>query len=189
MLLHWLLTFWGNLAGALIVVTFIFGTGGIFAKDPYKSHVAEFATGKQVTPAFHQVFVRGVGCNWLVALGLYLSLFSRDVIGKAVGMWWPVFAFVLCGMDHVVANMFFIPMALWIGETPGLTMGLYVWKGIVPALLGNVVGGSVFVAGYYWFVYLRNAEDEVVVDGEGFGRKDVEQGQSSDDNEGVTRSR
>jgi len=189
MLLHWLLTFWGNLAGALIVVTFIFGAGGVFAKDPYKSHVAEFATGKQVTPEFHQVFIRGVGCNWLVALGLYLSLFSRDVVGKVMGIWWPVFAFVLCGMDHVVANMFFIPMALWIGETPGLTMGSYVWKGIVPALLGNIVGGSVFVAGYYWFVYLRNVEDEVVVDGVRFGRKDIEQGQSSGDNEGVTNSR
>ncbi|KAH7030731.1 putative formate/nitrite transporter [Microdochium trichocladiopsis] len=171
MLLHWVLTFWGNLAGALIVVILIFGAGGVFAKDPYRSHVAEFATGKQVTPEFHQVFLRGVGCNWLVALGLYLSLFSRDVVGKVVGLWWPVFAFVLCGMDHVVANMFFMPMALWIGETPGLTLGLYIWKGIVPALIGNIVGGSVFVAGYYWFVYLRNGQDDgsgVLVDGVGY---------------------
>ncbi|RHZ56265.1 formate/nitrite transporter family protein [Aspergillus thermomutatus] len=141
MLLHWFVTFWGNLAGSLFVVAIIFGYGNVFAADPYKSEVIAFATKKQVTPDFYHIFLRGIGCNWL----------------SLVGIWFPIFGFVSLGFDHVVANMTFIPMAIWLGA-PEITVGLYIWKGIIPTLLGNIVGGGLFAGTYYWYMYLLSGE-------------------------------
>ncbi|KAJ5634269.1 hypothetical protein N7528_002111 [Penicillium herquei] len=70
-----------------------------------------------------------------------------------MGIWWPIFAFVSLGFDHVVANMTFIPLGIWV-DTPGITVGLYIWKGIIPTLLGNILGGSLFCGTYYWYMYL-----------------------------------
>lgn len=63
--------------------------------------------------------------------------------------------------DTVVANMFFIPIGIWL-ETPGLTVGLYIWKGIIPALIGNIIGGGLFVGVYFWYQYLQGQEGPVV---------------------------
>ena len=166
MLVHWFVTFWGNLAGSLFVVAIIFGCtfllsltigcvwrltekkktkkdGDVFSTDPYKSEVISFANKKQVTPNFRVVFLRGIGCNWLVCIGCFLGLQGRDLASKLTGIWWPIFGFVSLGFDHVVANMTFIPMAIWVGA-PEISIGLYIWKGIIPALIGNIVGGAVF---------------------------------------------
>lgn len=72
---------------------------------------------------------------------------------KIIGIWLPIYAFVSLGFDHVVANMTFIPLAIWL-NSPGISVGLYIWKGIIPTLLGNIVGGGLFVGTYYWYMYL-----------------------------------
>lgn len=136
---------------------------GVFGTDPYKAEAIAFATKKQITPEWHQIFLRGIGCNWLVCLACYLGMQGRDLASKVMGIWWPIFAFVSLGLDHVVANMFFIPLGIWV-KTPGLTVGLYIWKGIIPAGLGNIVGGALFCGAYYWWMYLF-MEEPVVVDG------------------------
>lgn len=59
--------------------------------------------------------------------------------------------------------MFFIPIGIWV-ETPGVTVGLYIWKGIIPALIGNIVGGGLFVGAYFWYQYLQG-QDGSVIDG------------------------
>jgi formate/nitrite transporter len=181
MLLHWFVTFWGNLAGSLFVVAIIFGCtyrsytrpcpssphtttpitttnhtpflldGEVFSADPFRSAVISFATKKQVTPDFHHIFLRGIGCNWLVCLACFLALQGRDMASKIIGIWLPIYAFVSLGFDHVVANMTFIPMAIWL-EAPGISVGLYVWKGVIPTLLGNIVGGGLFV-GEFALIY------------------------------------
>ncbi|ORY67424.1 Formate/nitrite transporter [Pseudomassariella vexata] len=163
MLLHWFLCFWGNLAGCLFVVLILFGYGGTFDEDPFKSKVIALATQKQITPTWVQIFLRGIGCNWLVALACFLGLQGRDLTSKIAGLWLPIFAFVSVGFDHVVANMTFMPLGLWIG-TPGLTIGLYIWKGIIPSLLGNIIGATIFGGGYYYYMHILGAED-IYVDG------------------------
>ncbi|RLL95916.1 hypothetical protein CFD26_104470 [Aspergillus turcosus] len=157
MLLHWFVTFWGNLAGSLFVVAIIFGYGNVFAADPYKSEVIAFATKKQLTPEFHHIFLRGIGCNWLVCVAVFVGTQGRDLASKLVGIWFPIFAFVSLGFDHVVANMTFIPMGIWLGA-PNITVGLYIWKGIIPTLLGNIIGGGLFAGTYYWYMYLLSGE-------------------------------
>jgi hypothetical protein len=80
-------------------------------------------------------------------------------------IWWPVFAFVLLGLDHVVANMFYIPLAIFEGH-PDIHVGYYIWKSMIPAALGNIVGGSVFVAVVYWYLFLVGDTSEIVIDGD-----------------------
>ena len=84
---------------------------------------------------------------------------------RILGIWLPVFAFVSLGMDHVVANMFYLPLAIWLGAK-GMTIKLYIWKGIIPAGLGNVVGGALFVGVYYWYLHLQGEQGtRIDVDG------------------------
>ncbi|KAI9752922.1 MAG: hypothetical protein M4579_005408 [Chaenotheca gracillima] len=163
MLRHWAITFFGNLAGSLFVACIVAGYGGIFSAEPYKSEALSYATKKQVTPMWHQIFIRGIGANWLVCLACFLGMSGRELSSKIVGIWWPITAFVSLGLDHVVANMFFIPIAIFVGS-PDITVGLYIWKGIIPAGLGNIVGGALFVGAYYWYMYLLES-DPISVDG------------------------
>ncbi|KAK1826389.1 formate transporter [Podospora conica] len=163
MLLHWFICFWGNLAGALFVMAIIIGYGGVFDSSSYKARAIEFVTSKQVKPAFHQIFIRAIGCNWLVCLACYLGMQGKDVNSKIVAMWWPIFTFVSLGLDHVVANMFYVPLGLWLG-TPDLTVALYIWKGIVPASLGNIIGGALFCGVYYYWMFIFR-EPEIKIDG------------------------
>ncbi|GFF84154.1 hypothetical protein IFM47457_06380 [Aspergillus lentulus] len=126
MLLHWSVTFWGNLAGSLFVVAIIFGYDNAFAADTYKSEVIASVTEKQVTPDFHHIFLRGIGCNWLVLLACFLAMQGRDLADLAG-----------CAGDHGRA--------------------IYL-EGIIPALLGNIVGAGLFAGTYYWYMYLLNGE-------------------------------
>ncbi|KAL2258331.1 hypothetical protein VTK26DRAFT_8387 [Humicola hyalothermophila] len=163
MLLYWILCFLGNLAGALFIMAIIFGYGGVFDESPYREVVISHAQKKQVDVQFHQIFLRAIGGNWLVCLAAFLGVQAKDLTSKVVGMWWPIFAFVVLGLEHVVPNMFFIPMGLFLG-TPGLTVQLYIWKGIIPATLGNVLGGAVFCGAFYYWLYVLN-EPDICVDG------------------------
>ena len=70
--------------------------------------------------------------------------------------------FVALGLDHVIANMFFIPIGIWSGA-PGITVGLYIWKSLIPAAIGNTIGGGIFVAAVYWYLYLTG-EGSVDID-------------------------
>ncbi|CBY00693.1 hypothetical protein IAQ61_011601 [Plenodomus lingam] len=163
MLRHWFVTFWGNLAGCLFVCCVIVGYGGLFEGELYHEESLLFAYKKQIAPEWHQIFLKGIGANWLVCIACYLGCSGRDVVSMVVGIWWPTFAFVSLSFDHVVANMFLIPNAIFQGS-PDITVGLYIWKGIIPALLGNIVGGGVFVGCLYYYLHLQGRED-VAIDG------------------------
>lgn len=99
------------------------------------------------------IFLRAIGCNWLVCLGVWMALAAEDVAGKVLAIFFPITAFVALGFDHVVANMFFLPAAHWAG-VPGIGWG-HIVNNWVFAGFGNVVGGGFFVGVLYWFLYLR----------------------------------
>ena len=65
---------------------------------------------KAQSPHWYQVFLRAIGANWLVCFAVWLSISARDTVSKIVAIWWPTATFVALGLDHVVANMFFVPM-------------------------------------------------------------------------------
>ena len=101
-----------------------------------------------------QCFLRGIGCNWLVCLAVYLANAAEDVVGKFFGIWFPIMAFVCIGFEHSVANMFFIPLSIFLGAE--VTWAQFFINNLIPVTLGNIVGAAVFVACAYWFVYLRD---------------------------------
>ena len=166
MLVHWVLTFSGNLAGSIFIVAVITGYGGVFDSADYKNQAITFAITKLVTPSWQMKLVRGIAGNWLACLAWFLGITGREGFSKVIGIWWPTFAFMSLGFDHVVAQMFFVPIGIWHGA-PEITVGLYIWKGIIPVLIGNFIGGALFVGTYFWYLHLHG-QPVIMVDGKLF---------------------
>ncbi|KAK6396557.1 hypothetical protein LTR65_008455 [Meristemomyces frigidus] len=160
MLLHLTISFLGNLAGSLLVVGLITGHGGVFDMPAYKAEAVKFATVKVVDPEWHMISLRGIGANWLVCLSCFLGMMAREGISKICAIWWPTFAFECLGFDHAVANMFFVPMGIYCGAD--ISVRYYIWKSMIPTVLGNMVGGGLLVAGVYWYL-VRNFGPVMVV--------------------------
>lgn len=134
----------------------ICGYGGVFEESDAYTHAAiTLALQKAYLPQWHQIFLRAIGANWLVCFAVFASISSRDIGGKIIAIWWPTATFVALALDHVVANMFFIPMGIWCGAP--MTVGYYIWKSMIPTCLGNMVGGGLFVGAAYWYLYLTGA--------------------------------
>jgi formate/nitrite transporter FocA (FNT family) len=104
LLIHWFVTFFGNLAGSLFVMAIIVGYGGVFDMEVYRLEIIKFTTTKAVIPEWHMILLRGIGANWLVCLACFLGLMAREYFSKVVAIWWPTFAFVCLGFDHVVVS-------------------------------------------------------------------------------------
>src|SRR5215217_1802594 len=155
----------GNLVGALFVAFFLaVQTKVIGDADSEGSalltyeRLVSIAEGKTGHTAW-ETFLRGVGCNWLVCLAVWMSLAAKTVSGKILAIFFPVMAFVAMGFDHVVANMFFIPAAIWAG-VPDIGWGdaLVNW---LLAGAGNLVGAVIFVATSYWYLFLKDQPENV----------------------------
>lgn len=154
--------FIGNLLGSLFVAYFMAiktGVIGSHGADPATAagltynRLAGIAKAKALTESDYQIFLRAVGCNWLVCLAVWLAIAAEDIAGKILAIFFPIMAFVAMGFDHVVANMFFLPAAIF-AHMPGLGWG-DVLDNWLFAVLGNLVGAVVFVAIAYWYLYLR----------------------------------
>jgi formate/nitrite transporter FocA (FNT family) len=100
-----------------------------------------------------EAFVRGVLCNALVCLAVWLCFAARDVASKVLSIVFPIAGFVALGFEHSIANMYLLPIAMLAGA-PGVDLAGSLHN-VVFVTLGNVVGGSLFVAIVYWAVYLR----------------------------------
>ncbi|KAF4627727.1 hypothetical protein G7Y89_g10427 [Cudoniella acicularis] len=100
----WFVSFFGNLAGALFFMAVLTGYGGTFETGAYLDEALAFAKAKAVTPKWHQIFLKGILCNWLVCMAVFLAISSREVISKIISIWFPVMCFVGLGTDHVIAN-------------------------------------------------------------------------------------
>jgi formate/nitrite transporter len=143
----------GNLIGSVFVAYFLAVKTGVLTEAAPLARLGTIATGKAVTETDWQIFLRAVGCNWLVCLAVWMALGAEDIGGKVLAIFLPIMGFVALGFDHVVANMFFLPAAIF-AHVPGISWG-DVLNNWVFALLGNFVGAAVFVAGAYWYLYVR----------------------------------
>lgn len=89
--------------------------------------------------------LRGIGANWLVCLAVWTATASHGVPGKAIALWFPTMAFVCSGFEHCVANMFIIPNGMLLGAP--VSVGDFLLGNLLPAAMGNVIGGAAMVAG------------------------------------------
>jgi formate/nitrite transporter len=154
LLKNWVFVYIGNFIGSLFVAYCLGFASNLFGKEPYLSGVQGIATGK-VALSFGAAFWRGVGCNWLVCLAVWLAVSANDISGKVWGIWFPIMAFVAIGFEHSVANMFFIPLGMFYGAP--VTWGQFLINNLLPVTLGNIVGGGLFVGTIYWWLYGRQS--------------------------------
>ncbi len=171
LLRNWAIVYLGNFLGAFATAGLIYFSaqhtlgGGVVGAAALAT--AEAKSGL----SFSQAFVRGILCNVLVCLAVWLSYSGRTTADKMLAVIPPITAFVACSFEHSIANMYFIPVGLFIkswasdsfwnqigkaaSDYPALSWGHFWTANLVPVTLGNIIGGAVLVGIVYWFVYLR----------------------------------
>lgn len=141
-----------NFIGTQVVAYCLSSGVGLLDNDPWRTYLHHYA-GAKVNQDFWKVFVKGIGANWLVCLGMWMGYSAKDISGKCLGIWIPVMLFVTLGYEHSIANMFFIPAAIYSGAD--ITWGTFLVNNLLPATLGNLVGGMGLVGCVYWFLFLK----------------------------------
>jgi formate/nitrite transporter len=159
MLRSWLVVYAGNLVGSLVLVGLLFFAQYHAANSgAVGDAMITVATAKAAQP-WGVLFFKGVMCNFLVCLAVWVGFASRTIIDKFVAILLPITAFVACGFEHCVANMFFLPMGLvlkasgfaYSGTADASQLGLAgVLCNLSAVTLGNIVGGAVLVGVMYW---------------------------------------
>ena len=153
LLRNWSIVYAGNLIGALGTAVLVNLSGMLDLDDGAVGRTAEAIAQTKVSLELMPAFVRGVLCNTLVCLAVWMCFAAHTVTGKVFVIIFPVTAFVALGFEHSVANMYLIPVA---ALEPGTTIGVMALLGnLIPVTIGNIVGGGVLVALTYWLVYLR----------------------------------
>lgn len=144
----WSMSWLGNLAGALVLVSlFSLGGGGGFL-DSDTSLIHKVAAYKMNSPAL-KLFARAILCNWLVCLALWTAARTRNDGAKILLIFWCLFAFITSGFEHSVANMTVLSLSL-VGNHPETVTLHGAVHNLVWVTLGNIIGGAVFMAGAYW---------------------------------------
>jgi formate transporter len=168
---NWIIVYFGNFIGALATAVLV-----IVAQFYMTNHggigltALNMAQGK-VNLGFAQAVALGMLCNGLVCLAVWLSYSARTTWDKIVAVILPVCAFVAAGFEHCVANMFFVPFAIFIrnfapdsfwqaiGKTPAdfadISWGHFLTGNLLPVTIGNILGGALLVGAVYWLVYLK----------------------------------
>lgn len=157
---NWLFVYIGNLIGGLMVAAACtYGHVYSLFDQQLAASVVTTAAGK-VSLSFGDALIRGILCNVLVCVAVWISFAAKELAGKILGLMLPVAAFVLCGFEHSVANMYFISSGIMTSsvygiEADGLTWGSMFVNNLIPVTLGNIIGGSLIVGLGYWFCYIR----------------------------------
>lgn len=178
LLRNWVIVYAGNFVGSILTAAVIFATRQYAIADGAVGANALGIANAKCSLDFAQALALGVMCNALVCLAVWLCSSARSTTDKILAIIFPITAFVAAGFEHSVANMYFIPIGLFIKSLAGpgfwqaigataadyanLTWGAFLVKNLLPVTIGNVIGGAGFVGLAYWFIYLR-PEKKVLV--------------------------
>jgi formate/nitrite transporter len=170
---NWIIVYIGNFVGGLIVSAIVVYGHTFSLFDNQLASAAIHTAVSKVEIAFGDALLRGILCNFLVCIAVWMSFAAKDVAGKIIGLFLPVMIFVLCGYEHSVANMYYISAGLLASTNPyyaaaapigehlsALTWGAMIAKNLIPVTIGNIIGGSLLVGLPYWFVYLRGEKPD-----------------------------
>ena len=153
LLRNWALVYVANLVGALGSALMMWWSGALGLGGGAVAETAIAIAEAKVALGFTEALFRGILCNVLVCLAVWLSFAAHDVPGKVLAIIFPISAFVALGFEHSVANMYLIPIAMLAGAESATAAGFL--ANLIPVTLGNIVGGGGFVALVYWLIYLR----------------------------------
>ena len=172
LLRNWGIVYLGNFIGSISLVMIMYYTRQwSFSGYAVGSNSLAIANAKVNLP-FVAAFARGILCNVLVCLAVWLCFSARSVIDKIAAIIFPITAFVASGFEHSIANMYFIPMGMFLksqpavitaaGKTAADLANLNIQgfiRNLVPVTLGNIFGGGLLVGAIYWIIYLRHREE------------------------------
>jgi len=170
MVKRWGIVFLANFIGSIIIALVFYFSGLWKTGDGALGAAAVKIAYNKVALSFGEALWRGIGCNWLVCLAVWMALAARQIIGKIFAIFFPIMAFVAIGFEHSVANMYFIPTGILLMNGAGFTsvpgvdpniLGWinFLWRNLLPVTIGNIIGGAVFVGMSYWGAYLRPKTD------------------------------
>eukprot|EP00299_Pterocystis_sp_00344_P007169 c2190_g1_i2.p1 GENE.c2190_g1_i2~~c2190_g1_i2.p1 ORF type:complete len:340 (-),score=62.52 c2190_g1_i2:38-1057(-) len=159
LLSNWFFVYFGNFAGALFVTYFLSYHTNLIGQSDTRKELAQAIAEHKCALEWQEALLRGIGCNWLVCLAMFLGLAGDHLIDKIVALWWPVFAFAAIGFEHCIANMFFIPNGIL--HDANITWGDFIGKNLVPVTIGNIIGGALFVGIVEWILYRNHFSHEV----------------------------
>jgi len=164
---NWLWVYLFNFVGALVVVALFYYSGIWKANDGGIAFRIINIAYVKVSLSWSEAIFRGILCNWLVCLAVWLSMAGKDAISKILAIMIPITAFVAAGFEHSIANMYFVPMGIML-KNNAVIQGLFspailetiTWQAffvnnLIPVTIGNIIGGVFFVAVAYWTCYLR----------------------------------
>ena len=171
LLRNWIIVYLGNFTGSFLTAIIMFFTRQyMFGKGAIGLNALNIATAK-CDLGFIEALFLGIMCNALVCLAVWLCFSAKTTTDKILSIIFPITAFVACGFEHCVANMYFIPIGIFIksfarplfweniGKTAGdyvtLTWTNFFFANLLPVTIGNIIGGSVLVGLTYWFIYIR----------------------------------
>ncbi len=171
LLRNWVVVYIGNFIGSLFLALLMVATKQYtFANGALGQNALDIAKAK-CSLGFGQAIALGIMCNVLVCLAVWLCASARSTTDKILSIMFPITAFVASGFEHSVANMYFIPVALFVKATApsafweaigrtaadygALTWGAFFIRNLIPVTIGNIIGGGGLVGLVYWFVYLR----------------------------------
>jgi formate transporter len=172
MLKNWLFVYLGNLVGSLLIAYMMTQSGLFSSGANVLGGVTIKIAAYKVGLSFMQAFFLGIMCNWLVCLACWMATGAKDIAGKLLAIFFPIWLFITSGFEHSVANMYYIPAgimakgtkawadaAIALGVTPEklahLNWGSFAMNNLLPVTLGNIVGGGIFVGAVYWYVYIK----------------------------------
>lgn len=171
LLRNWIIVYLGNFVGAILTAYGLFLSGQFLFSNGAVGLNALTIAGVKTNLAFIPALVLGVFCNALVCLAVWLCMGARTTVDKIAAIIFPITAFVAAGFEHSIANMYFIPVALFIKagapesfwtaieKTPAdfgtITWGNFFLTNLLPVTIGNIIGGALMVGLAYWFIYLR----------------------------------
>lgn len=160
---NWTIVCCGNFIGAAGLAVLVYLSGHTAMNDgAIATQYVAIAVAKQAMP-FWTAFSKGVLCNVLVCMAVWMVLAGRSVVDKAVAIVFPISAFVAAGFEHSIANMYFFPLAMLLQTFDGVGTAspTVTWLGLagnlIPVILGNIIGGSVLVGLVYHVIYRRGA--------------------------------
>lgn len=168
MLYKWVIVFAANFIGSVFLACLYYKTNLWKMGDMAVGLNALKIANAKVGLTLSEALTRGILCNWLVCLAVWMAIASREVVGKIFAIFFPIMAFVALGFEHSIANMYFVPLGIFLKASnlfadpalnlSGLTWGSFFAKNLIPVTIGNIIGGAFFVGLLYWNVYVKGAE-------------------------------
>lgn len=174
MIKNWTIVYFTNFLGAFIIVVLIYYSGLLNTNGGklggYAIKVAAYKCGL----TFTQAFTSGILCNFVVSLAVWGSYAAKDIVGKVFISFFPIMAFVIAGFEHSVANMYYLLLGLFAKINPtyvelshqnaekieNINL-IHIAQNLIPATLGNIVGGGIFVGLAYWLIYNKAALKDI----------------------------